>query len=92
MHVVVGHVRIDPQRGDEAKELLDSLVIPTVKANAGFVRGNWARSLDGTRGTSFVVYDTAEHAQAAIDNAPTPPEGAPAQFESAAVYELLGEA
>jgi len=60
MHAVVVNVEItDP---DAARQGLTELV-PQIKAAPGFVAGYWIR-IDATHGTSVVVFETEEQANA----------------------------
>ena len=93
MHAVVGRVAIDSGRADEARELLDTFTIPTVKQQPGFVSGTWLRSADGTSGTSVLLVESAEAATAlAARMAEGPPPGAAVTFVSADVFEVVGQA
>jgi hypothetical protein len=92
MHAVVGRVQIDSGRADEARELLNTFTIPTVKQQPGFISGTWLRSSDGTSGTSVVLVDSEEAATALAGRmAQGPPAGAPVTFVSADVFEVLAQ-
>jgi hypothetical protein len=93
MHAVVVTVEIDPARYDEARQMLDAQVVPQAKESPGFVRGTWARSVDGTRGHSFLIYNSEKNAQAAVSMATSqaPPAGAPVKMVSADVLEVLAD-
>ena len=81
MYAVFGKVEIDSSRADEATELLNNYTVPMVKQAPGFVSGTWARSDDGTRGQSVLLFESEETAKAAAERAPTgPPPGAPVTF------------
>jgi hypothetical protein len=93
MHAVVGQVRIDTSREDEARKLLDEFVVPTTKEMAGFKGGHWARAVDADTGHSMLLFDSEENARAAAARiAEGPPPGAAATFVSATVCEVLAEA
>jgi len=93
MHAVVVTVGIDATQGDKATEMLHSTVVPDVKATPGFVSGTWARSEDGTKGHSLVVFENEDEAKAALAQAKQgPPPGAPVQVLYAEVYEVLAQA
>lgn len=77
MYGVVGEVWIDQARHDEAEQMLHDTIVPSVKAQPGFVAAYWFRSNDGRTGKSFVVYESEEAARKAAENRPSPPEGAP---------------
>ncbi len=65
--------------------MLKEMVIPTAKAQAGFQSGIWMRSSDNS-GIGVVVFDTEEHAEAAM-SALKPPPGGP-ELMSSTVYEV----
>jgi hypothetical protein len=93
MHGLLTTVEIDTARAAEAQQLLEEFVIPTAKSQAGFVRGVWLRSSDGSHGRGFVLFDTEEHANAAAELAKQgPPAGSPATPRSIDVFEVVGEA
>lgn len=77
MFGVVGEVWIDEARRDEAEKLLHEMIIPSVKAEPGFVAAYWFRSIDGGTGKSFVVFESEEAARKAAANRPKPPQDAP---------------
>jgi hypothetical protein len=91
MHAVVVRVEIDSTRFDEAEKLLHGTVVPTVKSLEGFVRGLWLHASDG-RGRGVIVFDSEEHAHAAAEQVPRPPEGGPVTFQGAEVVEVVAEA
>jgi hypothetical protein len=84
-HAVVMQVSLvgDPEEG---AKLLDELVIPHAKALLGFQRGTWMHS-QGTTGTGVVVFDTEEHANAAMDALQPPPDGP--TVINCAVFEIV---
>ena len=93
MHAVVITIGIDPARADLATGLLHEQVVPNAKASTGFVSGTWARSEDGTRGHSVVLYDDEESAKAVVEQAKQGPfPGAPVTVLYAEVYEVLAQA
>jgi len=69
--------------------MLKELVVPTAKAQSGFQNGIWMRSSDHS-GMGVVVFDTAEHADAAV-SALKPPPGGP-ELMSSTVYEVGAQA
>ena len=93
MHAVVVTVGIDAAHGDTATEMLHSTVVPDVKSTPGFVSGTWARSEDGTKGHSLVIFENEAAAKAAASQARQgPPPGAPVKVLYAEVYEVLAQA
>jgi hypothetical protein len=89
-HVLVMQVKLD-QNGDpdEAEKLLNEVVVPLAKSQAGFQKGAWMHDGSGS-GMSFIAFASAENAQAAKDVLKPPPGGP--QLVSSAVYEVRAEA
>jgi len=77
----------------EAKQMLESAILPMVKGWPGFVRGTWLQSIDGTNGTSLMLFDSKESAEQAAKNVREmpPPPGAPTP-DWIQVYEVVAEA
>jgi len=73
-HAVVLHVKLagDPAEGTK---MLDEVVVPLAKAQPGFQRGTWMHNEGGTDGTGVIVFDTSEHATAAMAAMQPPPGG-----------------
>ena len=93
MHMLVITVGIEGDKGDEATAMLHGQVVPDVKATAGFVSGTWARSEDGSRGHSVVLFESEEQAKAALEKAlQGPPPGAPVKILYSEVMEVLAQA
>jgi hypothetical protein len=91
MHAIVVNVDI---KSDDAVGMLHSQIVPTVKAQPGFVAGYWTRSADGTKGVSMSVYESEAAARDALQTLqgdPPPPE-APVSVASAEIYEILASA
>jgi hypothetical protein len=63
MYAVVGMWTMDPERQDAQEEELRERIVPSVSATPGFVRGTWSREIDGTRGTSLIVFDNEPSAR-----------------------------
>ena len=72
-HAVVMQVTLTGDR-DEGMKMLDEIVVPLAKAQPGFQRGTWMHSQAMT-GTGVMVFDTEEHATAAMEVLKPPPDG-----------------
>jgi len=85
MHAVV--FQVDMKQGWEGKveAELDQLVT-MLKSVPGFVRGTW--TTDGSRGLSFVLFESRESAEGLAANASMPPD-ASVTFRSVDVYEVV---
>jgi hypothetical protein len=89
-HAVVMQVKL-PQDGspDDAQRMLEDIVIPLAKSQAGFTNGTWLHDGKGN-GMGVIVFATAENAQLA-QGALKPPPGGP-QLVSSELYEVGGQA
>jgi len=63
-HAVVQQVRLPEGGAEEGMKMLNEIVIPNAKAQAGFEKGTWMQTPDNA-GMGVVVFDTIEHAEAA---------------------------
>ena len=86
-HAVVMQVSLVGDR-DEGMKMLDEVVVPQAKAQAGFQRGTWMHS-EAMTGAGVMVFDTAEHASAAME-ALQPPPGGPTVL-NCDVFEIARE-
>jgi hypothetical protein len=65
-------------------------ILANVSQAPGFVSGAFTRSADGTSGSSMILFESEEAAQAVAANARTlMPEDPPVQLVSLEVYELV---
>ena len=93
MYAVVGQVKVDSAREDEARKLLEELTVPAAKGLAGFNNGCWARALDGEEGHSLLLFDTEANREPRRNGSPrVPPPGAPVTFTSVSVCEVVAQA
>jgi hypothetical protein len=84
MYAVV--FQVDMKRGwegDPDQEL--DLMAAAMKSVPGFVRGTWTS--DGSRGLSFILFDSEDTARAVAARAAVPPD-ASVTLRSADVYEV----
>jgi Antibiotic biosynthesis monooxygenase len=92
MHAVVGEVKIDPSREEEARKALSEIVVPRAKLMPGFVGGTWCRALQDNRGISVLIFESEQAANAAAEQMREgPPPGTPATFVSADVFEVIAQ-
>ena len=88
MHAVVFEVDIKQDWEGDADRELDQLA-SMMKSIPSFVRGSWAS--DGTRGISFIVFESEETARGVAANA-SMPATASVTFRNVGVYEIAREA
>ena len=72
MYAALVSVKIDPAQVDAARSMLESQVVPMVKAAPGFIAGYWTEPTDGN-GFSFVVFETEDQARQTAPPAGTSP-------------------
>ena len=89
-HAVVMQVTL-PQDGtpEEGQRMLQEVVIPLAKSQAGFKNGTWLHDGKGS-GIGGIVFATADDAKSA-QGALKPPPGGP-QLKSSEIYEVGGQA
>ena len=93
MHAVLVTVDIEADRSDEAATHLHGVVVPTVKAQPGFVRGAWMRAGDGSSGRGVLFFETEEQAGAAARAAEERQQpDSPARLRSVEIFEVVAEA
>jgi hypothetical protein len=91
MYAVVVKVSIAPGRIDEAVGMLDSMVIPMLKSQAGHAASYFTRSADGANGLSISVFGSKEQAEASASTVAAPTE-APVSIDSVEVREVIASA
>lgn len=94
MYALLGHVDIDPKRVHEAEALLRERLLPSVKEMEGFVSGTFTRDRAGRWGRSVVIFENEAAAEKAAEAAAAmaPPEGAPLQFRTFDIAEVIVQA
>jgi hypothetical protein len=93
MYGLVVELEIDEAQADRAIEFLHNVAVPMISQGAEFLSGTWMRSRDGRRTRSVILYATEQAAEAAAERARQgPPPGAPTQFVSAEVFEVMAQA
>jgi quinol monooxygenase YgiN len=92
MYGVIGQVKIDPARGDEAEKLLHEQVIPMVKQHPGFVTAYWFRSDDGASGHSVMIFESEAAARKVAENIPPAAGDAPVTPVRFEAMRIVGQA
>lgn len=88
MHAVLFEVEMKQGWQGNAEAEMDKLV-GMLKSVPGFVRGTWTTA--GTKGISFILFESEEAARGVADNASLPPD-ASATFGSVDVLEVVRDA
>jgi hypothetical protein len=76
---------------EDGQRMLEEVVIPMAKSQAGFKNGTWLHDGKGN-GLGVIVFASAENAAAAQDALKPPPEGPGPQLVSSELYEVGGQA
>ncbi len=92
MYGVIGQVKIDPARGDEAEKMLHEQVIPMVKQAPGFVTAHWLRSDDGASGYSMIIFESEADARKAVESVQPPPGDTPVTPVRFEAMRVVGQA
>ena len=89
-HAIVMQVTFSKdQSPEDGKQMLDDIVIPLAKSQAGFTNGTWLHDGKGG-GLGVIVFDTAANAESA-QGVLKPPPGGP-QLVTSELYEVGGQA
>lgn len=88
----VTYVSLEGRDAAEGLKMLNEMLVPRLKALAGFQSARFLRSQDGKTGIGSVIFDSESHAEACLDamTAERPAQAPP--VTSASVYEIVLEA
>jgi hypothetical protein len=94
MFGVVFDVRVIPGREDEAREMVEAVIVPRAKTHPGFLSGQWLRALEGDALRVVHIFDSEENARATATKIASegPPPGAPVTLEGVETFELIARA
>jgi hypothetical protein len=93
MYGIIIEVRVDPNREEEVRKMLENMIVPRAKTHKGITTGYWLRSLDGDILRAVQLYDTQSNAQDTADQIRSegPPPGAPVSLVSVNTYEVIAQ-
>lgn len=94
MFGVVFDVRVIPGREEEARAMIEAVIVPRAKAHPGFLSGQWLRALEGDALRVVHIFDTQEHAMANATKIASegPPPGAPVTLRGVETFQLIAQA
>ena len=86
-------MRVDPNREEEARKMLENMIVPRARTHKGITAAYWLRSLNGDVLRTVQLYDTKTNAQEIADQIQSqgPPPGAPASLVSVNTYEVIAQ-
>jgi hypothetical protein len=88
MYAVITKVSVAPGRFDEAVSEANSMVIPMLKSQAGYVVSYFHTNADHTEGQSIAVFQSKDQAEASAA-AVAPPAESAVSLESVEVREVI---
>jgi hypothetical protein len=88
MYAVITKVSVAPGRFDEAVGEANSMVIPMLKSQAGYVVSYFHTNADRTEGQSIAVFESKDQAEASAA-AVAPPAESAVSLESVEVREVI---
>ena len=93
MYGVIIEVNIEPNREEEAREMINNMVVPRAKSHAGIVAGYWLKDVNEQLLRVVELYDTKNNAKATAERIQTegPPPGAPVKLVSVNIYEVIAQ-
>ncbi len=92
MHALIATVSIDPSNVEEAREQLQSRVVPAVKQAPGLVAGYWLVPKEGRgaiQGYSMILFDDEDSAQKAQEMAKQSPLSPGVRFAGFEIREVV---
>ena len=94
MFGVVFDVRVITGREDEARAMVEAVIVPRAKTHPGFLSGQWLRSLEDDGLRVVHLFDTEEHARETATKIESegPPPGAPVTLRGVETFELIAQA
>jgi hypothetical protein len=93
MYGIIIEVRVDPNREEEVRKMLENMIVPKARTHKCITAGYWLRSLDGDILRTVQLYDTKSNAQDTADQIQSegPPPGAPVNLISVNTYEVIAQ-
>ena len=91
MYGVVIDVKVDPNREQEARDMLNNIVVPRAKTHQGIINGYWLRDVHGDILRTIQLYDTEANANITAERIRSqgPPPGGPVTLVSVNTYEVI---
>ena len=93
MYGITIDVSVDATREEEARNMLNSMVVQRAKTHKGIVAGYWLRDMNGEILRSIQLYDTEANARETAERIKSqgPPPGAPVTLLSVTIYEVIAQ-
>ncbi len=94
MHALIATVSIDPTHMEEAREHLQSRVVPAVKQAPGLVAGYWLAPKEASgalEGYSIIFFEGEDSAQKGQDMAKQSPLAPGVQFTGFEIREVIAQ-
>ena len=93
MYGIIIEVKVDPNREEEMRAMLNNMIVPGAKTHQGILAGYWLRSLEGYVLSVVELYDTEANAQTTANRIRSegPRPGAPVTLVSANTYEVIAQ-
>ena len=91
MHGVIIDVKVDPNREEEARSMLNNMVVARAKTHQGILAGYWLRDTNGDILRAVQLYDNEANANGTAERIRSqgPPPGAPVSLVSVNTYEVI---
>lgn len=93
MYGVIIDVKVHPNREEEARNMLNHMVVARAKAHQGIAAAYWLRDIEGDILRSVQLYDTQANAHETAERIGSqgPPPGAPVTLVSVNIYEVIAK-
>ena len=93
MYGLVIDVKVDLNREQEARDMLNNMVVPRARTHQGILNGYWFRDVNGDILKTIQIYDTEANANITAERIRSqgPPPGAPVTLVSINTYEVIAQ-
>jgi hypothetical protein len=91
MYGIVIDVKVHQNREQEARDMLNNMVVPRARTHQGIVAGYWFRETNSDILRTIQLYDTEANALVTAERIRSqgPPPGAPITLVSVSTYEVI---
>ena len=93
MYGIVIDVRVEPNREEEARNMLNNIIVPRAKTHQGIISGYWFRELNTDILRTIQLYDTEANGNITAERIRSqgPPPGGPVTLISVHTYEVIAQ-
>ena len=93
MYGIIIEVNIEPNREEEARTMINNMVVPKAKSHLGIVGGYFLKEVSGNILRVIELYDTENNAKQTAERIQSegPPPDGPVKLVSVNIYEVIAQ-